>query len=84
MAMSTFDDIFSAAQSLSSAERARLITLLADNLSPDEWPVPSPEWLEEAGRNVSTTLRHLPSEFSVVRVGSRGVRVPFVGSGGAG
>ena len=48
--MSTFDDIVTAAQSLPTAERARLITLLWDNLSPDDWPPPSPEWLEEANR----------------------------------
>jgi putative addiction module component (TIGR02574 family) len=48
--MSSIDDIFSAAQSLPSGERARLIAKLWDNLSPEDWPPPDAAWIEEAGR----------------------------------
>ena len=48
--MTNIDDIISAAQSLTSDERARLIPLLWDKLNPDDWPLPSAAWIEEANR----------------------------------
>lgn len=48
--MSSIEDVFEAAQSLPSAERAQLITRLWDDLSADDWVPPSQAWIAEANR----------------------------------
>ena len=48
--MNTIDDIFAAARELPASERARLITLLWDNLAAQDWRHPSQEWIDEANR----------------------------------
>jgi putative addiction module component (TIGR02574 family) len=48
--MNTVDDILSAVRALPAAERAKLIPLLWDNLAPEDWALPSDEWIQEAGR----------------------------------
>ena len=53
--MPNFDEILSAAQSLTGDERAQLIAALWGNLSTEDWLPPSREWMEEADRR-STLL----------------------------
>jgi putative addiction module component (TIGR02574 family) len=48
--MTTFADIFNAAQGLPAIERLRLIDALCGSVSPNEWPSPSDEWIAEAQR----------------------------------
>ena len=48
--MTNIDDIISAAQSLPLDDRAKLIPLLWDKLNPDEWPIPTEAWVQEASR----------------------------------
>ena len=48
--MTTFADIFDAAQALPATDRIRLIEALWDNLPPGEWPPPTEEWIAEAQR----------------------------------
>jgi putative addiction module component (TIGR02574 family) len=48
--MSTFDDVFHAAQDLPPAERVRLIEALLDTVSADDWPMPSESWIAESER----------------------------------
>ena len=48
--MNTVDDILAAARALPLAERAKLIPLLWDNLVPEDWPLPSEGWIQEADR----------------------------------
>ena len=48
--MSTFDDILGAAQGLPATDRIRLIHELWDTVPPEEWPLPSSEWIEEVQR----------------------------------
>ncbi len=48
--MQTFNDIIAAAQALPSSDRARLITLLWDNLAAEDWYLPAEDWLQEANR----------------------------------
>lgn len=48
--MNTLHEIIAAAQALPSAERAQLIALLWDKLSPEDWPTPAQEWIDEANR----------------------------------
>ncbi len=48
--MNTFDDVFGAAQDLSATDRIRLIHALWDTVPPEQWPMPSVAWLEEAQR----------------------------------
>ena len=48
--MTSLDEILVAAQSLPPSDRAFLITALWDKLSPDEWAMPSEEWIAEANR----------------------------------
>jgi putative addiction module component (TIGR02574 family) len=50
MAMNTVDEILAAARALPSAEQAKLIPLLWDNLSPEDWALPADEWVQEANR----------------------------------
>ena len=48
--MTTFQDVLSAAQALSAADRMRLVSALWENVPPAEWPLPNPEWIAEAER----------------------------------
>ena len=48
--MSNFDEILGAARLLTATEQLRLVEALRDSASPDEWPVPSSEWIAEAQR----------------------------------
>ena len=48
--MNTIDDIFAAARALPASERARLITMLWDNLASQDWRQPSQDWIDEANR----------------------------------
>ena len=48
--MTTLQDVLSAAQMLSAADRMRLVSALWENVPPAEWPLPDPEWTAEAQR----------------------------------
>lgn len=48
--MTTMNEILSAAQSLPSSERAKLIAALWDNVSPTDWVPPDSQWITEANR----------------------------------
>ncbi len=48
--MTTVQEILDAAQTLPSAERARLIHALWGTVSPDDWALPSDEWIAESQR----------------------------------
>jgi hypothetical protein len=48
--MSSIDDILAAARALPTEDRVRLIPLLWDQISPDEWSMPSSAWIAEANR----------------------------------
>jgi putative addiction module component (TIGR02574 family) len=48
--MSTYQDILRAASNLATEERLQLIETLWETLSPDHWPVPSPDWQAEIQR----------------------------------
>lgn len=48
--MTTVDEILSAARSLSTVDRSRLIAALWDSESPADWLPPDEEWIAEANR----------------------------------
>ncbi|WP_143549316.1 addiction module protein [Rhodopirellula bahusiensis] len=48
--MTTMKEILTAAKALPSAERARLIEALWDDISPADWVPPSTQWITEANR----------------------------------
>ena len=48
--MPTFDDVFGAAEALTPFDRIRLVHALWDTIPPDQWPLPSQEWIAEAER----------------------------------
>ncbi|MEZ6101393.1 MAG: addiction module protein [Pirellulaceae bacterium] len=48
--MTTIEDILAAARALPSGDRSRLIPLLWDQVTPEDWAVPSSAWLAEANR----------------------------------
>ena len=48
--MTTFNEILSAAQSLPTSDRVRLIDALWDTVPLPEWTPPSEEWLAEIER----------------------------------
>ncbi|MEX1042144.1 MAG: addiction module protein [Pirellulaceae bacterium] len=48
--MNTIDDILAAALALPSEDRAKLIPLLWDRISPEDWPMPSAAWIAESNR----------------------------------
>ena len=49
-AMTTFNDVFHAAQGLPASDRLRLLESLYDSLSPNDLPSPSEEWIAESQR----------------------------------
>ena len=51
--MATFDDVLEAAQDLAPSDRIRLIDALWGTVPPEQWPVPSDEWIREAQRRSS-------------------------------
>lgn len=48
--MTTFNDIFAAAQTLPTAEQVRLIEAIWDCISVDEWSMPNEAWIAESQR----------------------------------
>ncbi len=48
--MVTLSEILDAAQNLPSSERARLIASLWETTSPEDWVLPSDDWVAEANR----------------------------------
>ncbi len=48
--MTTLNDIIDAAQSLPSSERAQLIHVLWDSISPEDWAPPTEAWINESQR----------------------------------
>ena len=48
--MVSLNDIVAAARALPSSDRARLITLLWDNLASEDWCPPTEEWIREANQ----------------------------------
>ena len=64
--MSTFNDIYDAAQGLPAPDRIRLIDALWETVAPEDWPAPSEAWLQEAQRRSaeyeSGSVRTVPWE----------------------
>lgn len=50
LAMTTINEILTAAQSLPASERAQLIATLWDSVSPVDWVPPNSQWITEANR----------------------------------
>jgi putative addiction module component (TIGR02574 family) len=48
--MATLDELLNAAQTLTTGDRLRLMDALWESIPPEEWPVPSQEWVAEAQR----------------------------------
>lgn len=48
--MPTFQDVLSAARTLNAAERIRLANTIVEDIPPEDWPLPSAEWIAEAQR----------------------------------
>jgi putative addiction module component (TIGR02574 family) len=48
--MTTVQEILDAAQTLPTSERARLIHALWETVSPDDWALPSEEWIAGSQR----------------------------------
>ena len=48
--MSTIEEILAAALALPSEDRAKLIPLLWDQTSPEDWSLPSAAWIAESNR----------------------------------
>jgi putative addiction module component (TIGR02574 family) len=48
--MNAYDDVLVAAQGLPPNDRIRLVQALWDTVSPEDWPLPSEEWIAEAQR----------------------------------
>lgn len=48
--MTTFEDILTAARALSPMDRMRLVDTIWEEVSPDDWQLPSEQWLAEAQR----------------------------------
>lgn len=48
--MTTLNDIIDAAQGLPSSERAQLIHVLWDSISPEDWAPPTEAWINESQR----------------------------------
>ena len=63
--MTTFDDIYHAAQSLPAPDRIRLIDALWNTLPPDEWPPPNDDWIAEAQRRSAKLPQHQLSSATI-------------------
>jgi putative addiction module component (TIGR02574 family) len=50
LTMPTFQDVLTAARTLSAADRLRLVDSLWEDVPPDDWPLPSEQWIAEAQR----------------------------------
>lgn len=48
--MSTFEDVLSAARTLSTTERIQLANAIWDDIPPSDWPLPDAQWVAEAQR----------------------------------
>jgi len=48
--MTTMQEVLDAAQALPDEERAQLLDALWQSVSPQDWPLPSAEWVAEAQR----------------------------------
>lgn len=48
--MSNLNEVLDAARTLTAGERLRLVEALWEDVSPDEWPAPTAEWIREAQR----------------------------------
>jgi putative addiction module component (TIGR02574 family) len=48
--MTSFNDIYDAAQALPAVDQIRLIEALWDHLPPSEWPMPDEAWIAESQR----------------------------------
>jgi putative addiction module component (TIGR02574 family) len=49
-AMTTFNDIFDATQTLAVEDQLRLIEAIWDHLPPNRWPMPDEAWVAESQR----------------------------------
>ena len=50
LTMQTFQDLLSAARTLTAADRIRLASAIWEDVPPADWPVPDEEWIAEAQR----------------------------------
>jgi putative addiction module component (TIGR02574 family) len=48
--MPTFQDVLTAARTLTATDRIRLADAIWEEVSPADWPLPSEEWIAEAQR----------------------------------
>jgi putative addiction module component (TIGR02574 family) len=48
--MPSFQEVLIAARTLSAVDRLRLVDSLWDDVSLEDWPVPSDQWIAEAQR----------------------------------
>ena len=48
--MPTYQDVLTAARTLSPTDRVRLADAIWDDVSPADWPQPSEQWIAEAQR----------------------------------
>lgn len=46
----TFQDVLDTARTLSVSDRLRLVDALWDDSAPENWPVPSDDWIAEVQR----------------------------------
>jgi len=71
--MATIEEILAAVRLLPGADRGRLIPLIWDEVSPDDWPCPSAPWVTETQRR-SAEIDHgtMPTaDWDVVRQRAR-------------
>lgn len=48
--MPSFQEVLTAARTLSAADRLRLVDSLWEDVPPGDWPAPSDQWIAEAQR----------------------------------
>jgi putative addiction module component (TIGR02574 family) len=48
--MAAYQDVLTAARTLSSEERIRLADTIREDIPPEDWPAPSEEWIAEVNR----------------------------------
>lgn len=48
--MSNYQDVLAAARSLSATDQAQLAATIWDEMDPENWPLPSDDWVVEAQR----------------------------------